>query len=35
MACSTYGGEKECMKVIGAKTRRKKTSRKTKIYMGK
>jgi hypothetical protein len=29
-ACSTNGGEKECLKVVGIKTREKETTRKTK-----
>jgi hypothetical protein len=31
-ACTTNGGEKECILDIGEETRRKETTRKTKTY---
>jgi hypothetical protein len=33
-ACSTFGGEEECIYVIGGKVRRKETTWKTKTYVG-
>jgi hypothetical protein len=33
-ACSTNGGEEECMKDIVGKVRRKETTRKTKTQVG-
>jgi hypothetical protein len=32
-ACSTNGGDEECIKDIGGKTRRKETTRKTKTLL--
>jgi hypothetical protein len=33
-ACSTSGGEEECIEDIGGKARRKETTGKTKTYVG-